>query len=152
MSPGSGGVGSGDTYYCNRGQRGLHGRPTNIAESKLMPWVKAEADRLVMGVDEVITPGEGRYDDSVERQSLEALRGKVSDAVIAAGIADLDAKRAEHGERAQLVHAVPPRIDWDHWEVEDINRALRAMFLSIQLGPDLLPVEAEWRVPEWRRP
>lgn len=146
MSPGSGGGMPG--YYCGRGQRGNHGRPYYVSESRLMPWMRAEAARLV--APDAVEIAEGQYDDSTERATLEALRGKVSDAVVDAGLADLDAKRAEAGERALRVVSVPPAIDWDGWSVEHIHAALSALWTHVQLGPDLLPVDAEWTVPEWR--
>ena len=146
MSPGTGGGLPG--YYCGRGQRGNHARPHYISESKLMSSIVAEAEGLV-GAPAQYEQAEGGYDDSPERAALEALRGKVADAIIDAGLADLDEKRAERGEHLHRVVNVPPRINWDHWEPAAINEVARAMWDYVQLGPDLLPERYERSVPEW---
>jgi DNA invertase Pin-like site-specific DNA recombinase len=141
---------NGEGWTCAQGQRGAHERPYNVAESKLLPWVKAEAGRLAL--PEQVTMDAGPYDDGAERAALAALRGKVSDAVVDAGLADLDAARAAHGDRVRTVVDVPARIDFEREDVADVNRTLRAMWSYVELGPDLMPVSASWRVPEWRRP
>jgi hypothetical protein len=147
MSPGTGGGANG--WYCGRGQRGNHGRPTYVSEARLLPWMIAEAARLVMPGDRLERADDG-YDDSAERAALEALRGKVADAIVDAGLADLDAQRAARGERARRLEAIPPRIDWQGWTTEAIHGVLVAMWAYVELGPDLSPVRAEWTVPEWR--
>jgi hypothetical protein len=136
-------------YYCGRGQRGNHSRPYYVSESKLMTWMMAEADRLITPGDLLEQDAEG-YDDSAERAALEALRGRVSDALIDAGLADLDAKRAAHGQRRQRVDAIPPRVDWEGWSVETIHDVLAAMWEYVQLDDRMQPVEAVWTVAEWR--
>jgi hypothetical protein len=42
-----------------------------------------------------------------------------------------------------------PRLDWG-WDPRMINTVLWSIFEYIQLGQDLMPVSAEWLVPEWR--
>jgi len=146
MSPGStGGV---DVYYCNRGQRGAHPRPFRVSEKRLLPWIKAEA-KLFRGPDAVILDGE-RYDDSADRRALEAMRGRIADSIIDAGLADLNAKREAHGERLQLVEELPESIDWEHDPPDAINGVLRTLWEYVELDADLRPVRAEWRVPQWR--
>jgi hypothetical protein len=133
-------------YYCHAGQRGRHAKPHHVAEKALMEWIRTEAARF-RGPEAVIVEGE-EYDDSADRRALEALRGRIADGVIEAGIADLDAKRAAHGERIQSVQDVPAAIDWESWTPEAVNRVLRAYWEHVELGADLLPVRAEWRLPE----
>lgn len=142
MSPGTGGGLPG--YYCGRGQRGAHPRPHYVSESKLRPWMVAEAARFRPDFDGVEL-AEGGYDDSAERAALEALRGKVADAIIDAGLADLDGKRAAEGEQRRHIVTVPPRIDWDGWDVAHVHAVLAAYWERVELGPDLMPVRAAWR-------
>lgn len=89
------------------------------------------------------------HDDSRERAGLESMRDAIGDDAYTLPIANLDAKRAERGERARIVQTVPPTLDWE-WSVEAINNWLRAAFAYIELGSDMVPVRAEWNVPEWR--
>jgi DNA invertase Pin-like site-specific DNA recombinase len=147
MSPGTGGGLPG--YYCGRGQRGNHGRPYYISEARLLPLIQAEADRLRPPKEVIVTDG---YDDSAERAALEALRGRISDQVIAAGLAELDERREEHQAGAERALQVPPRIDWDTWDPGAVNAVLRALWESVTLGEDMLPKPDgfSWTVPEWR--
>ncbi len=137
-------------YYCNRARivRG-HGKAT-IAEARIIDWVKAEAAKLRYPEEWEVDAEGSAYDDSAQRAALEAMRGIVAEATIDAALADLDAERARHGQRARLVASIPPSLDWS-WDVQHINDWLRAAFAYIELGPDLMPVRAEWLVPEWRR-
>ena len=144
---------NGQGWTCGQGARGAHGSPYNVTERKVLPWVQDEADRLVMPGDVLIgelTPG--------EREAIEARRPKLIDlyldgtidkAMLDRKLGELDAA-LERIDRASLAQAIPQRIDWEHESVADINASLRAMWRSVQLGPDMLPVEADWIVPEWR--
>jgi len=136
-------------YWCTRGQRDpQHGRPWSIAESRLLPWIAEEAARLV-DHDTYYREGD-MYDDDEQRRGLAAMREAIGEDAYALAIANMDAKQAEHGEREQIALDVPRAIDFERWDTEDINRALRALWHHVELGADLLPVRAEWRVPEWR--
>lgn len=136
-------------WYCRQAVVGEHGGPHGITQSKLLPIIQAEADRLVVPHDGLIVPGE-RYDDSTERAEVADLRARGRDAIADALEADLDAERRAHGAYREIATAIPPRIDWDAWTIEAINTALRALFIRIDLGPDLLPSGFAWAVPEWR--
>lgn len=137
-------------YYCGRGAlRGTHPKPHYIAEARIRSWIEAEADRLRIPGDIIERPGD-IIDDSDDRRALAAMRERIGEDAYAAGIAALDAARAAQGEREAIREAIPPRIDWERESVEDINASLRAMWEYVELGPDLLPVKAEWLVPEWR--
>lgn len=148
MSPGTGG--GADGYYCGRGQRGNHGRPYYVSEARLMPFVVAEASRLVAPGDLAERTGEG-YDDSAERAALGALRGKVADPIINAGLADLAVRRAAHGEYLRHVEAIPQAVDWSQPPAV-VNEILRALWERVELGPDLMPKPDGflWRRQEWR--
>ena len=147
MTPNSAGKG-GLRYYCGRGQRGAHARPYTIVESKVRPWIEAEADRLVDRDEYTVT--EGEYDNPKLRVLIAAAREAGMDEDADRYQARLDAQMAEHGERIERRLNVPERIDWERWDTESINRALRSLFEYIELGPDLRPVRAEWRIEEWR--
>lgn len=137
----------GTRWYCRQAVVGMHGGPRGITETRILPLVKAEAAHLA-APDAFTVPAGSDYDDRAERAALESLRGKVADAIVAAGVADLDAKRAAAAGYQEAVRAVPPSIDWSR-PVEDVNAALRALFV-VHLGEDLLPVAYDWTVPDWR--
>ena len=140
------------SYVCPQGHHDArHPRPVVVSERKLLPWIKEEAARLAVPGDELVVPGEP-YDDGADRAALEGMRAAIGEDAYALAVSNLDRKRAEQGERVMLRQAIPPRIDWELERVEDINASLRAMWRSVSLGPDLLPVEADWIVPEWRTP
>lgn len=128
-----------------------HG-PRYIAESKLMPWIRAEVARLRTPDRIAILADQDR-----KRADLEARRGRLVDAWESGTItrddymtrvAGIDAKLASLDAERRIVDV--PTIDWDTWTPQDVNRVLRAMWEYVELGPDLVPVRAEWTVPEWR--
>lgn len=136
-------------YWCTRGQTVPgHGNPWSVAESKLLPWIKAEAARLRVPGDVLESDGPA-FDDSADRAALDGMRTAIGEDAYALAVASLDRKRAERGERQRLVEEIPQAVDWT-WPPETINNVLRTMFEVIELGPDLLPVKAVWNVPEWR--
>ena len=144
---------NGPGWTCAQGQRGAHARPYNVAEARVLPWVREEADRLDVGVDLLESaPVEG------DREALEAKRSRLIDLYLDGSIkkALLDEKGASIDaaiaalDRRTYIDDVPQAIDWTRWDAEGINAALRALWERVQLGPDMRPVEAVWRVPEWR--
>jgi DNA invertase Pin-like site-specific DNA recombinase len=141
----------GPVYYCNRGKRGDH-KPYAIAEAKLLPWIMEEADRVMDPSDAVYTDSGETTDTSADRQRLEAARDLIGEEAYAAALAKLDEQDAAGAERARILKAIPPPVEWKRWSTEDINKVLKARFDHIELGADLMPVRAEWRYPEWRRP
>ena len=88
-------------------------------------------------------------DTTAKRQRLEAARDLIGEDAYAEALAKLDAEDTAGSERARIVQAVPPTLDWS-WSTGTVNEWLRAAFEYIELGPDLMPVRAEWNVPEWR--
>jgi DNA invertase Pin-like site-specific DNA recombinase len=139
----------GTEYYCNRGKRGAH-RPYGIAERKVRPWVEAEAARLKVWGELAEVEGDG-YDDSADRVRLEAARDLVGEDAYAAALARLDQQRDEAGARVAAVASLPDAIDWQNDDIQAINEALLAIIDHVQLGDDLMPTEAVWRVPLWRK-
>lgn len=148
MSPGSS---TADLWYCSRGQRGAHAKPFSITEAKLLPWLQQEAGRLRTRAEVLVATG-AAYDDTEDRLLVAQLRSRGRGAQADALEAELDAERVAAGEQVLAMQQVPQAIEWDTDPVPEVNAVLRAMWSHVQLGPDLLPTEAVWQVPEWRRP
>ncbi len=122
-----------------------------VPEKRLLPWVRAEAARLQ-------TPSAVEIEAQHEttRAALAARRQRVAEAFLD-GLLDrasaneqtaaIDAELDSLGA-ARAVVAVPA-LDWS-WEPETINEVLRALWSEVRLDTQLRPLEAVWRVPEWR--
>ncbi len=139
-------------YQCYAGRHDpAHPRPYMVHEQRILEWAKREAARLV--TPDSVTLGE----QNVERRAeLEAQRERLGWAV-ADGLLDRDqahsraaqiASELETLEDSERIVAVRA-IDWS-WPPEAVNDVLRAMFEYIELGADMMPIQAVWRVPEWR--
>ena len=140
-------------FYCSRGHlRGSteHGK-LSVTVDRLMPWIEAEAARL--RTPESVLIGEAKDE---EREALLARRRRIADAAIdgligrdeaKAKAAEIDAEVAMLDTREAV--ATVPTIDWS-WPAEALNEALRAVWDHVQLDEAMQPVEAVWRVPEWR--
>jgi hypothetical protein len=147
------------TYRCHRsGTAAGHPWRTKVNEAHLMPWIEAEATRLRLP-DEV----EEEIIQSREDQArLEGERAGVGDAYIAGAfgkvgspaakaqmqtrLAKIDGRLAEV-EAEIVAQQVPPTVDWDA-SPETINGLLRSIWSEIDLGDDLRPVRAEWKLPK----
>lgn len=141
-------------YRCLAGRTTTdHGR-LNVSENKLLPWVKAEAGRFRVPFEQV----EVQERDESRRLELEARRQRVIDNYEDALIdkAGRDTKLLRIGDEIANLDAVdrildvPPTIDWS-WEPKAVNAVLRAMWEHVELDVNMRPVEAVWRVPEWRQ-
>jgi DNA invertase Pin-like site-specific DNA recombinase len=140
------------SYDCRKaGETPGHPLPRSIAESKVLPWVRAEAARL--RVPEAVET----TDDEQRRTALEAERdrwidqygeGLINKAKRDAKLATIADELADLSARLR-VQAVPSGIDWT-WPAATINGLLRATFAYVELDPALRPVRAEWNVREWR--
>jgi hypothetical protein len=140
-------------YVCERGRSDPgHPRPFMVSERRILPWVEAEAARLV-------TPERVQLAETAaaERADLEAQRTRLLDMYQLGAIAreewqtrlaavDAAVGRLDEGERILDV----PAIDWT-WPPEQLNAVLRALWSEIRLDEQMAPVEAVWRVPEWRQ-
>lgn len=51
---------------------------------------------------------------------------------------------------ARTYLAAIPAIDWT-WPPAELNQVLHALWEHIELDANMRPVEALWRVPEWRQ-
>jgi len=136
--------------YCRAGMsRPGHGRYV-ASEVYVLPWVKAESARFRV-------PESVALDDpSVRRDELEEDRRRagvafnaraMTDADFTATMARLDAEQDRLGA-AESVQDVPQAIKWDSWDREAINTVLRSLWHFVELGPDMRPVRAEWRLPD----
>ena len=142
------------SYICWRARHDPdHQARSKITERKLLPWIRAEAQRMhvphgALAPDEQ----EGRREAlEAERERIILLftKGTIDEARMDAMIAEVDAGLDQLEAAAEVVD-IPPTIDWEAWKPEDINAVLRAMWRHVELGADLIPVRAEWTVPEWR--
>jgi hypothetical protein len=126
-----------------------------ISEAKLIEPMKAEAARLRVPADRV----ELAAVDGARRAALDAKRERwieqygeglierdERDRRLAAIDADLVALDA-----AQIIVDIPQAVDWTQ-PPAIVNGILRAMWETVELGPDLLPLPDGfgWRRPEWR--
>jgi hypothetical protein len=76
----------------------------------------------------------GEYGDNVAEYQAEKKR-------IEGELAALDSE--------QSLADVAAAVNWEK-PVEVINNTLRAMWSEVRLDENLMPMEAEWIVPEWR--
>jgi hypothetical protein len=119
-----------------------------VSEPKVLRWAKAEAARLRAPGAVLVETGD-EYDDSAKRAALELVRDTLGEAAYGAAVATLDAEAEAHGKHVLERQTVPKGVDWDA-PAQGTHEALSALWERIDLGPDLLPVSAVWRVPEWR--
>jgi DNA invertase Pin-like site-specific DNA recombinase len=131
-----------------------HGRQ-GVSETKLLPWVKAEAARFRVPFDQV----EIREADESRRLELEARRQRVidnyEDGLIDKAERDMKLLKISD-ELANLdtsdrILDVPQAIDWTQ-DPKGINEILRAMWRHVQLDAEMQPIAAEWVRSEWRAP
>lgn len=146
-------------YRCTRGNRlgrEVHGAVW-VAESTVLPWVKDEVARLrvpdsvTMATNNAAVRSAlaGRLERAAEMYVLGPENGGWTRERHAAEVATVTTELDRLGD-AEAVVAVPT-IDWTR-DPRSINVVLRAILAGVELGPDLRPVDATWRVPEWRRP
>ena len=147
-------------YQCPRGRyHADHPRPYMVNERVILDAVKAETARL-RAPEAVTIDGP---DLEAERADLTARRDRILDMYEAGHIERDDRERrldAVHDGLAAIERRiatttllpVPPTIDWNAWTPAQLNAVLRALFVRIDLGPDLrpLPDGFAWTVPEWR--
>lgn len=140
-------------YSCRRApQNPTHPHPRTISEDRVLPWIQAEVAHLEVPVDQAI----GDPEAEARRPMLEARRQRVVEAFLD-GVLDKPTRDAQllaiADELAGLsVHArvlEVPEVDWS-WSADRINPVLRAILDHVELGEDLVPTSAVWRVPEWR--
>jgi DNA invertase Pin-like site-specific DNA recombinase len=142
------------SYQCYRGRYDpTHQRPYMVSERDILEWVQAEAARLAIKDADALSVDEG----AVEHGRLLDRRQRIIDNYEDGLIDKLerDRKLAAIGEEAErltvatMLVDIPQQVDWS-WPTARLNAVLRGMWRSIELGPDLRPIRAEWILPEWR--
>jgi DNA invertase Pin-like site-specific DNA recombinase len=136
------------TYKCWRGRYdAAHGRPFMVNEGQVLPWVQAEVARLRLPETIETT------DDAPQREQLEAKRARVVEAFIDGLIdkAERDRRLLAIGDELDGMQAVAavldvPDVDWT-WEPALLNRVIRSLLSRVNLGTDLRPVDAVWKLP-----
>ena len=125
-----------------------------VPEKRLLPWAKEEAARLAIPIDTIAV----QTQDEVRRAALAAKRdrwleqyaeGIASKAERDAGLRAVTAELEALDNRVAVVQ-VPPAVDWS-WDAKSLNAVLSTLWSEIRLDDALRPIEARWRVPEWRR-
>lgn len=141
-------------YYCRFGARDRAEHPRYaLTERFIIDWIMDEADRLDIPSED----GEATPDPAARRLAIDDLFRRASRAYAAGGLTDDEfdeARRQRDTDLAALADLpvmveVPP-LDWSA-RPEKINAILRSLWRWVELDKNLVPVRAEWRVPEWRR-
>jgi DNA invertase Pin-like site-specific DNA recombinase len=141
------------TYRCLQGRTDPdHGNPRSVPESRILPWVQAEAARLRLPHDWV----EIAERDERRKLELDARRRRILDNY-EDGLTDRAERDAKLGALADEMQrldvanrvAAVPELDWT-WPPAQVNAVLRALFAYIQLDEHMRPISADWLVPGWR--
>lgn len=140
-------------YYCSRSYRiPDHGR-MHTSERPILEWAQAESARLNTPSEVELT----HDNDERARGGIEQRRVRVVDAYVDGAIDKSERDRRlrklddeSDALTARTYIAQVPAVDWS-WAPADINSVLRAMWEHIELDASMRPVEAVWRVPEWRQ-
>jgi DNA invertase Pin-like site-specific DNA recombinase len=146
----------GFAYECKQASvKPAHG-PYSVSEARLLPLIRAEADRLV-------TPGAvvmGGEDAEARRADLLEARERVTETYLDPrskmtkqvrdarwDSIDAELDRLDFVEKTVEV----PTLDWSQ-ATAVVNGILRAMWERVELGPNLLPKPDGflWRREEWR--
>jgi DNA invertase Pin-like site-specific DNA recombinase len=140
-------------YHCGQGETDpTHPRPNSVGERRILPWAMAEAARLRVPAE----LAEIRAHDEARRVALAGQRERWLE-MYAEGILDKTTRDRRLAEIDAALDALDasttlveiPAIDWS-WEPQALNAVLSALWSYIQLDERMRPVEAIWRVPEWR--
>jgi DNA invertase Pin-like site-specific DNA recombinase len=142
-------------YKCHLARSVPDHGPGSVPETRIMEWAKAAAARLrpPKSVEmEAVTR-------EAERTALAGRRTVINDMYEANGptwrdeyrrrlraVTDAEERLADQ-EAAAIVVTVPA-INWDG-PPERINEVLRALWRTVQCGPDHRTFEAERIIPEW---
>lgn len=151
-----------DVYYrCHAADTNkAHPRPYRATEARVLPWIKAEVALLGSPDGDV----EALADRDHRLAVLQARRAKLAD-VYAMGDMARETYLARRDQIDERIAAASSEIrvqrapdaaeflrDWAAGDLstETVNRFLSDAFRYVELGPDMLPVRAEWTTPEWR--
>ena len=148
----------GVNYYCRQGHNdSRHARPYVVADSMLLPWIKAEVERGMGRMhlefeDEVLSGGE----DRAERDDLTARRERLKEAyldlhfdhaALDALLAPIDDRLAALGDDGSVRRwlVASPALDWSA-PASEVNAALRRIGRSVQLDAGMRPIAFDWIV------
>jgi DNA invertase Pin-like site-specific DNA recombinase len=139
-------------YQCYDGRHDPeHPRPYMVSEPVIRAWAEVEAARLRtpdrVQLAERNAERRAELDEERRRLGVAYRRRAVDDSEFEAEMARLDAEVAEVDATEEVVTI--PKIDWS-WPPRELNAVLRALWSEIQLDSEMRPIEAVWRVPEWR--
>lgn len=128
-----------------------HG-PRSVPEKKILGWLRGEAALIVLpDAVQVAEAGETQnaLRDRQGRLGRAFVDQLIDEAAYATEKASIEKALALISREAAAVKLEP--IDFDR-DPAAVNQALRALWDYVELGPDLLPLRAEWLVPAWRTP
>jgi DNA invertase Pin-like site-specific DNA recombinase len=143
--------------YCYKGAANRATHPRSVApERALMAFAEEEAARLIVPDIDVVLAGV-----ETQRDALTQRRARIADNY-ESGLIDRErrdsklaaiAREMDDIEVQSTVVELPPSIDW-HAGVQhpvELNQVLRTIWSEIRLTPEMRPLDAVWRRPEWRR-
>lgn len=137
-------------YHCHRADANpSHSRPSSVSADVIMTWARDEVARLTIPSEE----GEVPSDPAAQRAAILERFRRAALAFADGGLSEAEyaeAKRERDDALDRLTggpeYAALPVIDWN-WTPEQVNRYLRVLWNHVELGPDLRPVGADWRLP-----
>lgn len=137
-------------YQCYAGRHDPdHPRPYMIAEPIVREWAEQEAarfrapDRVKVG--KVDAAKRAALDAERERIGWAVVRGAIPQAAGDARLDEIDAELEALADVEAVMHV--PAIDWERTPAHAVNGVLRALWEYVELGPDMRPVRAVWRLP-----
>lgn len=146
---------NGSTHYrCVRAETSVDHERKSVAESVIRAWAEGEMARLRPPKEQVVLA-----DIDEERHGLTARLERLRTGYLD-GLWDEPYMRQEKVRIDSALTLLDlqgqtiavPDFSWDH-QPRDLNLALRALWDHVQLGPDLRPLHAVWRVPDsWLAP
>jgi hypothetical protein len=140
--------------YCRNGAHDRERHPRYaVREADVLPFVRDEIARLRVPFDAVRMA----EDDDATRKALEDRRRAVGEALevrayskeeAVTRIEAIEAELAALDDRAAAIDLTT--VDWENDDPAAINAYLRAYIEKVLLDENMRPVDAVWRVPEWR--
>jgi DNA invertase Pin-like site-specific DNA recombinase len=128
-----------------------HPRPRMVAERVVTEWATVEVERFYRHLPERV---EIEHQAESKRVDAEARRERVIDALEAGTITRAEAEPRLARIAADLVATDVemevldvPRIDWNRWPPEQVNRVLHTFWNRVELDAALHPIRAEWAIP-----
>jgi DNA invertase Pin-like site-specific DNA recombinase len=144
------------SYYCAKGNASpANHRPYYVAESKLLPIIRAEADRLTppseVRAAEADAAIRSLLIDKRKRLGLAFASDAFDEPTFKAELRKINDELRAIDEASRTIPILRP-VDWENWTTAEINTVLRAIFAHVEVGHDLMPVAFTWNYPAWRAP